>query len=448
MTNTSQPDRTLVRSLGWGSATVLVVGNVVGAGIFATSGLVAAETRATPAFLLAWALGGLFSLLGAVTYAELGAMFPRAGGDYQYLKEAYGPLAGFSLGWLYFWIISPGSIAALAVLLVDQLPLPGFWGQALARCGLGLVFVAALTMLNIRGTVLASRTQSVVTATSVGLIVGLVVLGSLFGKGDVTHFTQSADSGFGRLTGAAMTAVFFTYAGWFAATYVGSEVKRPERGVPLALVLGTLVITLLYLSVNAIYIYAMPLSDMARHTDVAKVAASRLFGGDFGALVTVAVSLCVLGCLNATILTSARVSFAMAEDRVFFAMLGKVHSRWKTPHVALIAQAFLASALVVIGVFVHNIVDGLLSYVVFAMLLASSAVGAAHVLLRIRRPMSPRPYRTPLGPVIPLAFSLSYLGFAGAMLFSRPFTSLVGLAIAASSVPFFGLWRRGCRCVD
>jgi APA family basic amino acid/polyamine antiporter len=439
---TDKPKQELVRSLGLARATVLVVGNVVGAGIFATSGLVAAETLAVPAFLLAWALGGALSLLGALTYAELGAMFPKAGGDYQYLKEAYGPLAGFALGWLYFWIITPGSIAALAVVLVDQLPLPAVFDSALARAGLSLLAIGLLSMLNIRGTLLASSAQTAVTATSTVLIVGIGVLGALWGRGNAAHFSIDPGVGFGRITGSAMTAVFFTYAGWFAATYVGSEVRRPERNVPRSLILGTLIITALYLAINATYIYAVPLSEMAKHTDVARLTATHLLGVDFAAVVTAAVALCVLGCLNTTILTSARVAYAMAEDRVFFAALGSVHRKWNTPHVALLTQALLAAALVIIGAFVRSAVDTLLSYVVFAMLLASAAVGAAHVILRVRRPQAPRPYRTSLGPVIPVTFTIAYLGFASAMLYSRPVTSLVGLCIAASAAPFYVLWRR------
>lgn len=436
-----RPSGQLARTLGLGSAIMLVVGNVVGAGIFATSGLVAAETTGAPSFFIAWALGGALSLLGALTYAELGAMFPKAGGDYQYLKEAYGPLAGFALGWLYFWIISPGSIAALALLLVDQLPLVDALGSSqLARTALALLAIATLSALNARGTVLASRTQTAVTATSLVLLCGLVVVGALLGHGSTGNFSTGTHDL--HLTGAAMTAVFFTYAGWFAASYVGSEVKRPERNVPWALILGTLLITALYLSVNAIYVYAVPLSEMAGRTDVARLAATVLFGPQVGALVTLAVALCVTGCLNATILTGARVSYAMAIDRVFFASLGHIHPRWATPHVAVLAQAILASGLVIIGTLAQGAIDGLLSYVVFAMLLASASVGVAHMLLRWRKPELPRPYRTALGPVIPLVFSVAYLGFALAMIASRPIPSLIGLIITASSAPFFYLWKR------
>lgn len=420
---------------------MLVVGNVVGAGIFTTSGLLASELPHPATFIGVWVLGGLLTLAGALTYAELGAMFPRAGGDYQFIKEAYGPLAGFLHGWLSFWIINPGSIAALSIALVGYLPgLPVGGNETVTRLfALGVIF--CLTALNYRSTRLASSTQSIVTVGSIVLLAGLIVGGAIKGTGDLSHFsaTEAAGSSLFRIPGSAMIAVFFTYSGWFAAAYVGSEVLRPEKNVPLALVIGTLVVTALYTGVNAIYLYAISLSEMGRVTEiaVARMAALRLFGPSAAEMVSVAIVLAIASCINGTLMTGARVCFAMGEDGVFWRRLRSVHSRFATPHIAVATQGTLAGALVIMGTF-----SQLLGYVVFAMMLASIATGVAHLWLRFRRPHDARPYRTAGYPFVPIVFIVAYGWFAASIAIERPVTSLVGTGLALTGVPAFFLWKR------
>ena len=247
----------LPRSLSLFGAVMLVVGNVVGAGIFTTSGLLAAEIQHPLAFLAVWTLGGFLTLCGALTYAELGAMFPRAGGDYQFLKEAYGPLAGFLIGWLSFWIISPGSIAALSIAIVAYLPLaPSVPGPVWAA-----LIIVVLSLVNLRSTHLASSTQTVITVGSLLLLAGLVAGGFAAGAGSLSHFDADVSQSF-SIPGSAMVAVLFTYSGWFAAAYLGSEVKNPGRNVPLALLIGTVIVAILYVAINATYLYALPLREM------------------------------------------------------------------------------------------------------------------------------------------------------------------------------------------
>jgi basic amino acid/polyamine antiporter, APA family len=426
--------RTLERRLTARNAVFLVVGNVVGAGIFTTSGLLARELSHGWVFLAAWVAGGLLSMAGALIYAELGAMFPRAGGDYQFLKEAYGSWAGFLLGWLGFWVITPGSVAALSIALVDHVTvLPDdIW---LDR-SLAVLIICGTTALNARGTRQAAWVQDAVTAAVIVLLLAFVVGGAVLGTGDLSHFTRPARSGASLITGAAMIAVVFTYSGWFASAYVGSEIVRPERNVPLSLLLGTGIVTVLYTAVNAAYLYALPLAEMAGSANVGQISAERLFGGSVALVVSAAIGLAILSCINAAVMTGARICWAMARDRVFFRLLGEVHPRRGTPHVALMAQALVAAALVGLGTF-----ELLLGWVVVAMLLSSVASGAAITVLRLRRPEAERPYRAWGYPVLPALFVLAYTAIAVSVSLERPLTALAGMGIAVAGVPFYLIWK-------
>jgi APA family basic amino acid/polyamine antiporter len=416
---------------------MLVVGNVVGAGIFTTSGFLAGELNHPLLFLGVWIAGGLLTLCGALTYAELGSMFPRAGGDYQFLKEAYGSLAGFLLGWLSFWVITPGSIAALSIALAAHLP--GLSEQPEVQRLIGVGVIALVSYVNFRGVRLAGNTQDIVTAGSLLLLLALVIGGFVAGHGDCANFTSRPDpAGVTTLiSGSAMIAVIFTYSGWFASAYVGSEVRRPERNVPLSLLVGTLIVTALYTAVNGVYLYALPLDEMRGATNVAELAASRMFAAPIAIPLAVAIVLAIAGCVNASAMTGARICFAMARDRVFFGRLGAVHPRHGTPHAAILVQAMISGALVAIGTF-----EEILGYVVFAMLLTSMAAGVSLFVLRIKRPDAVRPYRTTGYPVVPAIFVLTYAAIATSIAWSKPLTSAIGIGMALTGVPFYYIWRR------
>jgi len=427
----------LRRNLTLRNAIMLVVGNVVGAGIFTTSGFLAGELSHPLVLLGVWVAGGLLTLCGALTYAELGSMFPRAGGDYQFLKEAYGPLAGFLLGWLSFWVISPGSIAALAIALAGHLP--GLGEQPELQRLIGIGVIALVSWINFRGVRLAGNTQDVVTAGSLLLLLGLVIGGFALGTGSAANFAAMADptDGPALMSGSAMIAVIFTYSGWFASAYVGSEVRRPARNVPLSLLVGTLVVTALYTAVNAVYLYALPLAEMRGATNVAELAASELFAAPIAIPLAVAIVLAIAGCVNASAMTGARICFAMARDKVFFARLGAVHDEHGTPHAAILIQALISGVLVAIGTF-----EQILGYVVFAMLLTSMAAGVALFVLRVKRPDAERPYKTTGYPVVPAIFVLTYAAIATAIAWDNPRSAAIGLGLAATGVPFYFVWRR------
>ncbi len=428
--------RNLPRSLSLFGAAMLVVGNVVGAGIFTTAGFLATEVHHPVTFVGVWIIGGFLTLLGALTYAELGAMFPRAGGDYQFIKEAYGPAAGFTLGWLGFMIIFPGSIAALSMATIGHISVLPPIGGSTKIYALSLVLL--LGTLNYVSTKIASSTQSVVTVGSVVLLAGLAVFGFMSQNGNYQSFTAEPGSSFG-FTGSAMIAVFFTYSGWFAAAYVGSEVVRPERNVPLALIMGTLTVTVLYTAVNAVYLYAIPLDEMKTlaGANAAEITAKRLFGSGFAWIVGLAVILAIVSCINASVMTGARVCYAMAEDGIFFKSLKKIHPRFSTPHTAVAAQTIIAFLFVIVGSF-----EKLLGYVVFAMLLSNTATGIAHIKLRVQKPNLNRPYRTVFYPVVPIVFTAAHALFAAAIAFDQPTTSLIGLGIALTALPVYYLRKR------
>jgi APA family basic amino acid/polyamine antiporter len=427
----------LKRTLTLRNAIMLVVGNVVGAGIFTTSGFLATEIGHPLMFLAVWVVGGLLTLCGALTYAELGAMLPRAGGDYQYLKEAYGPAAGFVQGWLSFWIITPGSIAALAIALAAHAP--GLSEQPEIQRLLALAVIAATSFINYRGVKLAGTTQDLVTAGSLLLLLVLVIGGAIAGQGSLDNFGADPQraSPAAIVTGSAMIAVIFTYSGWFASAYVGSEVRRPERNVPLSLIVGTLIVTVLYAAVNGIYLYALPLDEMSGASNVAELAAARLFAAPLAIPLGIAIVLAIAGCVNASVMTGARICYAMARDGAFFRGLGAVHPRFGTPHAAIMIQAAIAGLLVALGTF-----EELLGYVVFAMLLCSMATGVGLFVLRVKRPDAERPYRAKGYPVVPAIFVLVYGAIAGSIAWAKPWTSLIGVGIALTAVPFYLIWKK------
>ncbi|MEZ4600814.1 MAG: amino acid permease [Syntrophotaleaceae bacterium] len=424
----------LNRSLGLGDALLLIIGNVIGAGIFTTSGFLAGELPHPWLFLGIWVLGGVLTLCGALTYAELAGMFPLHGGDYQFLKEAYGRWAGFLLGWVLFWVINPGSIAALSIGLVSYLkmffPGLGSGGEKLLAAGLILAF----SSINFRGIRLSGTTQNIFTLGTVLTLLALIGAGLLSGGGAWGNLTAAGPVTIspGKLFANPMIAVIFTYSGWFASAYIGSEIKNPQRNLPLSLILGTLCVALVYTLINLVYLYAMPVEAMKGLVNVAQEAMGRLYGPTMASLVSVPIALAIAAGINATILTGARVSFAMGEDNVFWSRLKKIHPVYQTPGWALLVQALLSCLLVLLGTF-----NQLLGYVVFVMVLSSIASGLALFVLRLRQPGTIRPYRTWGYPFVPLVFVSAYLCILVQIGLANPKTSLLGILIALAGLPVY-----------
>ena len=426
----------LNRRLNLFDTTLLVIGNVVGAGIFTTSGFLAGELPEPLFFIAIWVMGGLLTLCGALTYAEMAGMFPRSGGDYQFLKEAYGPGAGFLLGWVSFWVITPGSIAALSIALVSYVK--GFipLSHPVSEKFLAVAVISSLSFINYRGVRLSGTVQDVFTLGNLMIVLAIALGGLAFGSGNWQHFTVASPASlpFSKLFGPAMIAVIFTYSGWFVSAYVGGEIKKPERTLPLSLFLGTMTVTLLYTIINLTYLYALPLSRLKDVVNVAQLTAKTLFNPAFAQILSLSIILAITASINATILAGARIYYAMAEDKLFWSPFKRLHPEYHTPSISILSQMILASLFVFLGTF-----DQLLSYVVFIMLLSSIATGLAHLVLRLRKPGLPRPYHTWGYPVVPLLFICFYAWIAIRIAYSKPLTSIAGLIITLSGLPFL-IW--------
>jgi APA family basic amino acid/polyamine antiporter len=369
----------------------------------------------------------------------MAGMFPRSGGDYQFLKEAYGPKVGFLLGWISFWIITPGSIAALSIALVSYSKGFILLSNPLSEKLLAIAIISFFSFINYRGVRLSGTTQDIFTLGNLLIILALIFAGLAFGNGNWQHFNvvSSTSLPFPKLFGPAMIAVIFTYSGWFASAYIGSEVKNPGRNLPLSLFLGTIIITLSYTAINLVYLYALPMPLLKDAVNVAQLAAGTLFNPRIAQIVSLSIILAISGSINATILGGTRICYAMAEDNIFWSLLGRLHPKYGTPYFSILSQMILACIMVLLGTF-----GQLLSCVVFVMLLSSIAAGIVHFILRLRKPHLSRPYRTWGYPVVPLLFICFYAWIAVHIAYSKPLTSIAGIFITISGLPFFYIWSK------
>lgn len=430
----------LLRALSLPDATFLVVASVIGSGIFLTPGRIADLLPHAGIFLLVWVVGGLLSLAGALANAELGAMFPRAGGDYVYLREAFHPVAGFLVGWLSFFVIQAGTVATLATGfsagLAELIPLGA--GEQVA---LAVALVLATSLLNYYGVRHGARANNVTSVLKIGALVLFVAIGFSTGRGDVAQLAGRA-AGSGAITlsafGLALSPVLFSYLGWNASVYVASEIRDPARNVPRSLFVGLAFVIAIYLAVNALYLYAVPLPALRQTANAGEATAAALFGPVSGTLVAVLVLTSILGTLNATILTTPRIAYAMALDGLFFRGVDQVHATHRTPAMAIAVLALASLALVVLLRSFPSVLD----YTTFAIVIATIADTVALYALRRSAPHRPRPYRAWGYPLVPALYIAANLAIAGNMLVQRPRECGIGLAILALGLPFYWWFTR------
>jgi APA family basic amino acid/polyamine antiporter len=426
--------------LGVLDASLIVVGSIVGAGIFLVSGDVAREAHTQAAFMGVWVVGGAVALAGALSNGELGGMFPRSGGEYVYLREAYGPALGFLSGWTSFWIVFPGSIAALA---------SGFGGAIAPMLGLsgwapkvvGLLAIVALTGLNALGLRPGKWTQNVLSAAKLLAFAGLLALGafiphSVLGGAAASPPETEHPGG----VAMALIPVFFAYSGWNAATYVSGEMREPRRGLGQALALGTGLCVVLYLAINAVYLRAMPLTELAAAKQPAWDAAVRLGGSAAAAVLSPLVAVCVLSSMQATVLVGPRLYQAMAADGLFFSPVGRLHPATRVPVVALLAQGAVSALQLLIGRF-----EQLVGFATFAIIGFSTLTVAAVLVLRRRRPDAARPFRVPAYPLVPALFIIVNVWVAWRVLATGAAGALIGLAIVATGIPAYAAFRARAR---
>jgi APA family basic amino acid/polyamine antiporter len=457
----TEPQPTLLRGLSLLDSVLLLVGGIIGSSIFLTAKDIAGALPHPVLFLLVWILGGLVSLCACFAFAELGSMFPDSGGQYIYMREAFGDLAAFLYGWMLFAVANGGSIAALSVASAAYLGgiIPSIsqdhvvfseGGVVVTRAHVvAVISIVVVTWTNVIGLRRGALLQNLATWAKFIAMAAFVLLGFTVGKGDWRHFTAShwtsahglsMGLGIGQLFsafGVALIAVFWAYDGWVYITWVAGEVKNPRRSVPLAMVLGTLVVGLIYVSMNMVYVYALPLGEVAQHETIAHAAAAALFSPRAAAWLSIMIAVSCFGAMASLVLSGSRVYFAMARDGVFFQSMAKIHPKWRTPAFSLIGQGVWACLLTVSGRY-----DQLYTYVMFGMVLSYTLTVVGLFILRAKQPDTPRPYRCTGYPWLPAIYVLIGSAWTLNTIITRPQEALAGTILVLIGVPGFWYWKR------
>lgn len=430
----------LRRSLRQGDLVLVVVGTVIGSGIWVVPGAVLRNTGGDPGIALTvWLLGGVCSFLGALSFAELGAMMPDAGGSYTYVREAFGRLPAFLLGWTLFLAISTGSTATLAVAfgnyLAELVPL-----SATARKAVALAMIALVAAVNVRGARTAATVQNWSTAIKVGAIVALALAAFALGSGmsatAARTFTTPLSLPLLSGAGIGLLGVLWAYEGWQNVTNSAGETLDPQRAFARGIAIGTAALVAIYLLANLGYLAALGPEAVAASDRVAADTVRTLFGPAAAKAVTIAVLISMFSAANGLALTGPRCYYAMARDGLFFDALARVHPRFGTPAVAILAGAAWSMLLALSGSF-----EQLFTYVVFASWLFAALAVASLFVLRRRRPDLPRPFRVPGYPLTPALFIAAAAGIVLNTVIARPVQALAGLGIVAAGTPAYLFWR-------
>jgi APA family basic amino acid/polyamine antiporter len=427
----------LPRILTLRDATMLVVSSVIGVGIFFTPGRVAALLPTPGWFFAAWLAGGALALAGALANAELGAMFPRAGGNYVYLRDAYHPMAGFLVGWLSFFAIFAGTVATLAVGF--SLSLSSFVELSpAAQTVISVAVIWITTGVNAYATRAGAALNTSTAYLKIAALVTLVALGPILGAGRTAPH-PFAPAGAATLSsfGVALSPVIFSYLGWNASVYVAGEISNPGRNLPRSLFWGLGICTAIYVAITATFVNAIGMEKLVGMEGVGFQAGKVLFG-DGGSKVVAGIMLAsVFGCLNANVLVGPRIAYAMARDGLFFSAAAALN-REKTPHVAVLVQASTATLLVLAFKKFPDVLD----YTTFAIVLATIADTSALYVLRVREPDRSRPYRAAGYPVVPALYVVANVGIAISMIVARPVQSLTSVGVLAAGIPMYLLFAR------
>ena len=428
----------LPRHLGLWSAVAVLVGSTIGSGIFRVPASVAERLQEPGPVLLAWVLGGLIALFGALTLAELAGALPRSGGVFAYILEAFGPLPAFLFGWSELAVIRASALGAIATIIAEYLgyfiPLTPMQVRVVAAAA-----VVAVGLLNYLG---VSRAAVVMNLTTIAKYGALAALGFLaFGAGDGNwgHFTPAWTGGLSlSVTSTALIAIMWTYDGWADLSFMGGEVKNPGRTLPMALIVGTFSILVIYLLLNVAYIYLVPLPEMAKSPLIAATAAERIpvLGRYAGAIISLVVMISCFGTLHGSMMTGPRIFFALSDRGLFFQSIARVSPRYHSPSVAI----WLATALGVVYVLLNDFQQLADKFILGIWPFYALAVGAVFVLRRTR-PDLPRPYRTWGYPVVPILFLLASVGMMANALWTDPVNTGVTFGIILVGLPVYFAWR-------
>ena len=428
--------RELPRRLGLADSLAIVVGTIIGSAIFVVPGSISQNLPSPLLVYAVWIASGVLSLFGALAFAELGAMLPATGGQYVYLREAYGPLWAFLCGWSYFVIIRSGGIATVAVgfaiYLGVFLPMSPLVSRLTAAALIGI-----LTVVNYRGIHGGALVQKIFTALK---LIGLVALiASAFVVPPLVKQDWSIPAGsfsWSRF-GVAMIACLWAYNGWMAIGFVAGEIRRPERNLPRSLGIGMAVVTVIYLLANIAFFRALPVPQIAGTERVAALTATQTMGMAGAVLVTITILISTVGTTNGNILTASRVYFAQARDGLFFRSAGNVHRRFETPSVAILIQGIWSAVLALSGSY-----ERLFAFATFAAWIFYGMAVIGVMVLRRKQPDAPRPYRMWGYPATPLLFGMVTVWFVSNTLIERPGPSLLGLVLIATGVPVYYYWKK------
>ena len=431
---------TLVRGLGRLEATTIIIGGVIGSGIFLAPSLVARNVGSPSWSLAVWIIAGILGTAGGLCYAELGAALPETGGTYQYLKRVYGsPLLAFLAGWMFFFVDGPGSLAAVASAFASY---AGFFlhtgpteTQLVAAAAL-----LALVIVNVIGVRAGGWVQNVLTTLKVLVLVVIMLLPLTAAHGSWSHFLAVGtipEQGRLAAVGAAIIPASFAYSGWTFTSYVAGEIRNPGKVLPRGIVVGMGAVMVIYLAVNLAYQYVLPFDQLAASNLVAADAMKTVLGDRAAGFVAAAVMVSTLGALNAAVMVFPRMGYALAKDGLFFPGLERVHPRFRTPAAAIVVQGLIACAFVASGSY-----EKILGYFGFTDFVAYGLVVLGVIILRRKEPGLERPYRVPLYPVTPILFLGLCLAYLATTLMGRTTESLIGIALTLTGLPFYYYWSR------
>ena len=421
-------------------ATMINAGGIIGSGIFMVPATVALYTASSSLFFMVWILGGIVSLFGALSVAELGAAMPKAGGQYVYLNEAYGPVWGYLYGWSAVAVINTASMAAVGVAFAEYLKF-FYTITDLAVKEIAIFSIILLTIINIVDVKSGARFQNIFTFAKLGAILGVILLG-LFLEGGSTQnfsplFTDRPPLSLIGPLGLAMVAVLWTFDGWIFVTYVAGEVKNPERNIPLSLIFCMVIVVSVYIALNTVLVYVLGFDQMIGSELVMADAASKFIGGKGAAIVTIIILISLIGANNGFILTSARINYAMARDNRFFKQAAFIHPKFQSPANALIIQCIWACILTFSGTF-----NQLITYIIFASWIFYGMSAGAVIILRKKKPDMDRPYKTPFYPWIPIIFILFAILLTFNTIMEAPRDAAIGTGIILAGLPLYYYWKK------
>jgi APA family basic amino acid/polyamine antiporter len=436
----------------WDVSTI-TAGTILGSAIFVAAAFVPREIPHPTMVMVVWIAGGVIALAGALSYAELGAMFPEAGGQYHYLKQAFGPLWGFLFGWTCLLAIQAGPIAYLAVAFGDYLgafvpffssthfiasiPIgPWTWEPNTAQLA-GVLAIAVLSAVNYFGTRQGAAVQGFFTAIKLLSVAGLIGFGLMApAKVSVAWLAPLPHINLLAAMGLSLVAVLGNFDGWYQATLSAGEIKRPERNLPLGMIGGTLLVGTLYLLVNFVYFRAMPLGELGASTRIGEAATTALLGPTAGRLLAGAVLVSIFGCISSAIIGASRLGLPMSHDAPAFRWLARIHPRYRTPTAGIVTLGVWSMLLVLSGSY-----EQLFDYSLFSSFIFHAITAVALFRLRRTQPSTPRPYRVAAYPWVPALFLVAMTGLVVNTLRERPVQSLLGVGMVALGVPFFR-WRQ------